>query len=148
MSSQSSDTRRAKDDFDSFDPRDDAPMYEEPEERRSRLVPVLMGVAAVLAIAVGVAAVLFFLGVFDRKSTPTLTATVEDSAPATSLTPPAATDTRQAAPLTPADTAATQDVPKAVVSVAPPAPGEPPIRSTHGDWQVRCDTPAGAQTSS
>ena len=24
------------------------------------------------------------------------------------------------------------------------APGEPPVRSTHGDWQIRCDTPAGA----
>ena len=36
-------------------------------------------------------------------------------------------------------------MPKAVVSVAPPAQGEPPVRSTHGDWQVRCDTPAGAQ---
>jgi invasion protein IalB len=33
-----------------------------------------------------------------------------------------------------------------VVSVAPSAAGEPPIRSTHGDWQVRCDTPAGAQS--
>ncbi|MEX0852078.1 MAG: invasion associated locus B family protein [Bauldia sp.] len=38
------------------------------------------------------------------------------------------------------------EVPKAVVSVAPPARGEPPVRSTHGDWQVRCDTPAGAQS--
>jgi invasion protein IalB len=36
-------------------------------------------------------------------------------------------------------------VPKAVVSVAPSPDGEPPVRSTHGDWQVRCDTPAGAQ---
>ncbi|MEO8668551.1 MAG: invasion associated locus B family protein [Bauldia sp.] len=32
-----------------------------------------------------------------------------------------------------------------MVSVAPPAAGEPPVRSTHGDWQIRCDTPAGAQ---
>ena len=40
----------------------------------------------------------------------------------------------------------TTDVPKAVVAVAPPAQGEPPVRSTHGDWQVRCDTPAGAQS--
>ena len=37
------------------------------------------------------------------------------------------------------------DVPKATVSIAPPAAGEPPVRSTHGDWQIRCDTPAGAQ---
>ncbi|HVZ14681.1 MAG TPA: invasion associated locus B family protein [Bauldia sp.] len=37
------------------------------------------------------------------------------------------------------------DVPQAVVSVAPATQGEPPVRSTHGDWQIRCDTPAGAQ---
>ena len=39
----------------------------------------------------------------------------------------------------------TPDVPDAVVAVAPPAAGEPPVRSSHGDWQIRCDTPAGAQ---
>ena len=33
-----------------------------------------------------------------------------------------------------------------MVSIAPPAQGEPPVRSSHGDWQVRCDTPAGAQS--
>ena len=37
-------------------------------------------------------------------------------------------------------------MPKAPVSVAPPATGEPPVRSTHGDWQVRCDTPPGAKS--
>ena len=67
---------------------------------------------------------------------------------------------RDVATSAPADAAATQhrrrrrappaaaqtDVPKAVVSVAPPTQGEPPVRSTHGDWQIRCDTPAGAQS--
>src|SRR5690606_21181203 len=58
------------------------------------------------------------------------------------------TSTSDASALTeppPAEDVAQTDVPKAVVSVAPPAQGEPPVRSTHGDWQVRCDTPAGAQ---
>ena len=42
-------------------------------------------------------------------------------------------------------TAMNPDVPDAVVSIAPPAQGEPPVRSVHDAWQVRCDTPAGAQ---
>jgi invasion protein IalB len=117
-------------------PRD----YDEPEERRSRLVPILSIVAALLAIAIGVAAVLFFFGVFDRKQSAPATAATEQPAQPLDLTP----DTPQTEkPL--AQPAPASDVPKAVVSVAPPAPGEPPVRSTHGDWQIRCDTPAGAQ---
>ncbi|MHA1553122.1 MAG: invasion associated locus B family protein [Alphaproteobacteria bacterium] len=37
-------------------------------------------------------------------------------------------------------------MPQASVSLAPPAQDLPPIRSAHGDWQLRCDTPAGALT--
>ena len=112
-------------------------MYDdEPAPRRRSIVPILAIVAAVLAVAVGVAVVLFALGYFNRGPVPTA---------GTTTTPPAA-NTRQT------DTsgdltapAAEIDVPKAIVSVAPASQGEPPVRSTHGDWQVRCDTPAGAQ---
>jgi invasion protein IalB len=64
------------------------------------------------------------------------------------LSEPTTVDTAETEPVPPpppppAD--ASPDVPDAVVAVAPPAAGEPPVRSTHGDWQIRCDTPAGAQ---
>jgi invasion protein IalB len=122
-------------------------MYEEQEEPRSRLVPILAIVAAVLAILIGVGVVLYLFGVFDRHpaattaqsaTTPAAVAPVPAPAPV-----PADASRTAVPPLTPAPTT---DVPKAVVSVAPPGPGEPPVRSTHGDWQVRCDTPAGAQS--
>ncbi len=118
-------------------------MYEdedyEVEPRKSPLVPILAVVAGVLAIAVGVVVVLFATGFFGRG-----TATVATNTPprgersATSPAPQTLTPDTQPATET--------DVPKAVVSVAPPASGEPPIRSTHADWQVRCDTPPGAQS--
>jgi invasion protein IalB len=110
-------------------------MYDdEPPRRRRSIVPILAIVAAVLAIAVGIAVVLFALGYFDRAPSST-TATQASDTP--QQTEPQALSTDQ--PLS------ETDVPKAVVSVAPPSQGEPPVRSTHGDWQVRCDTPAGAQ---
>ncbi len=118
-------------------------MYDDDTPRRRRsIVPILAIIAAVLAIAVGIAVVLFALGYFDKPGGP----------PASRLRPPPA-PTRRRRPTasgaqslddtTPAS--GQTDVPKAVVSVAPPGQGEPPVRSTHGDWQVRCDTPAGAQ---
>lgn len=33
-----------------------------------------------------------------------------------------------------------------VVSTAPAAFAQGAVRSTHGDWQIRCDTPAGARS--
>lgn len=120
-------------------------MYDEDDRdygrrRRSSLVPILTIVASLLAIGVGIAVVLFFLGVFDRSPTSTKLA---------SEPPPAATEGEPVAasepPAASAPSSGTQDVPDAVVTVAPPAAGEPPVRSTHGDWQIRCDTPAGAQ---
>jgi invasion protein IalB len=139
-------------------PMDDEPMYEdEIEERRSRLVPILTIIASVLAVAVAVAIVLFFTGVFDRK-TPTPAGIASTESPGTdpgaplTVSPSLPADTGEApAVARSADTETTvdpgsSDVPKAVVSIAPPAQGEPPVRSTHGDWQVRCDTPAGAQS--
>jgi invasion protein IalB len=124
-------------------------MYEEPP-RRSSLVPILTIVAAVLALAVGAAVVLFTLGVFNRGPTATAVTTAEPPAPveAEPETPPAVSEPVAApsAASQPIPAAPETEVPKAVVSLAPPAEGEPPVRSTHGDWQVRCDTPAGAQS--
>ena len=126
-------------------------MYdEEVEERQSRIVPILTIVAALLAVAIGVVVVLFVTGVFDRSTKPATP--VAESAGTTAAAP---AETTAAAPTavetapTVATPGATQgestDVPKATVSIAPPGQGEPPVRSTHGDWRVRCDTPAGAQ---
>jgi len=117
-------------------------MYDEPEERRSRLVPILTVVAALLAVAVGVVVVLFLTGVLDRK--PATVAATAAPTPTPAQVAPAAVDS-DARTISP-PSADTTDVPKAVVSIAPPTQGEPPVRSTHGDWQVRCDTPAGAQS--
>jgi len=116
-------------------------MYDDEAPRRRRsIVPILAVIAAILAIAVGVAVVLFALGYFDHPPGSGTTA----KSPAADTTPPASTSGAQSLDeTTPA--AGQTDVPKAVVSVAPPTQGEPPVRSTHGDWQVRCDTPAGAQ---
>jgi invasion protein IalB len=112
-------------------------MYDdEPPRRRRSIVPILAIIAAVLAVAVGIAVVLFALGTFDRAPSSSTTAT-QTSTDATRQTDAQTLSTDQPASQT--------DVPKAVVSVAPPTQGEPPVRSTHGDWQVRCDTPAGAQ---
>ena len=118
-----------------YDDEDD-----EPPGRRRSIVPILAAIAILLALAVIAVAVLFAIGFFDRPP-PAPASQSAISAPAseaTELTPPPATED-------PAAAAAQTDVPRAVVSVAPPAQGEPPVRSTHGDWQVRCDTPAGAQ---
>ena len=121
-------------------------MYEEVEERRSRLVPILTIVAGVLAIAVGIAVVLFLTGVFDRKAPTPVTTAAAVPAPADMTAAPGA-GRRGAQSITPPAAAGeTTDVPKAIVSVAPPAQGDLPVRSTHGDWQVRCDTPAGAKS--
>jgi invasion protein IalB len=127
-------------------------MYEEAEERHSRLVPILTVIALALAVAVGAAVVLFLTGVLDRK-TPTPAVAAAPAAPAATAATPAsvaaasqpAASEAEAQPLNPSG-GETTNVPKAVVSIAPPAQGEPPVRSTHGDWQVRCDTPAGAQS--
>ena len=117
-------------------------MYEDeddPPARRSSLVPILAVIAGVLAVAVGIAVVLFAMGFFDRGSRTADTSTPE-TAVSTTTTTEAPTD--EQVPELPTPT----DVPEAVVAVAPTSQGEPPVRSTHGDWQVRCDTPAGAQT--
>jgi invasion protein IalB len=121
-----------RDDYDPIDEEDDD--YYEPEPR-SRLVPILAIVGSVLAIAIGVAAVLYALGVFGSRSA--------DVAAPVSAPPPV--DVAEPAPAPPPPSTDEPPVPDAVVAVAPPAAGEPPVRATHGDWQIRCDTPAGAQ---
>lgn len=128
------------------------PVYDDVPPRRSRLVPILAIVAAVLIVAIGVGAALYFLGVFGGSGQPSLSTASEDppipDAPAAPDAGPAVRSVgATTAPDAPADeaTAANPDVPDAIVSIAPPAQGEPPVRSVHDAWQVRCDTPAGAQ---
>lgn len=132
----------------------DAGYEEEPAPRRSRLVPILAAVAAVLVVAIAIVGILYFIGVFDSRTGPATAIATNESDPI-DLTPapaPEIPDVRDVQALqppaddpAPIDMAAAPDVRDAAVSIAPPAQGEPPVRSTHGDWQVRCDTPAGAQ---
>jgi invasion protein IalB len=106
-------------------------LYE--DERPSRpLVAILAVVAGALALAVVVVVVLYAAGVFNRPPTRT---TVATAAAATAASTPL--------PLAPAQfPAASTDVARTVTGK--PSDDEPPVRSTHGDWQIRCDTPAGA----
>jgi invasion protein IalB len=114
---------------------DQAYVYDEPP-RRSSLLPIIAIAASVLAIGVGIAVVLYAMGVFGSRSS-------EVAAPV-SAPPPVQVAEPEPAPPPPVEEAP-PPVPDAVVAVAPPSAGEPPVRSTHGDWQIRCDTPAGAQ---
>lgn len=123
------------DEYDEYEQDDDqAYIYEEPQ-RRSKLVPILAIVASVLAIGIGIGVVLYAMGVFGSRSP-------EVAQP---VSAPAPVQVAEPEPAPPPPTAETPPVPDAVVAVAPPSAGEPPVRSTHGDWQIRCDTPAGAQ---
>jgi invasion protein IalB len=107
--------------------------YVDDEPPRRSLVPILGIVAGVLALAVVVVVGLYFVGFFNK--TPALAA-------ATSVTAPPST---AAQPLTPAQfPTATTDVARTVAGV--PTDDEPPVRATYGDWQIRCDTPAGASS--
>ena len=142
---------------DQYDQQQEAPLYDEPPRRRSRLVPILTIVAAVLVVAIGVGAALYFLGVFGGTDRPVATAIPEPATDVSALpdAPPApeADPVRTVGPeveppataLTENGTGANPSVPDAIVSIAPAAQGEPPVRSVHDAWQVRCDTPAGAQ---
>ena len=124
-------------------------MYEEVEHRRNRLVPILTIVAGLLAAALAVVVVLYLTGVFGGGPATQTGAATEASAPLDlSPTPGAEGEAPEGAATisTQGPNGETTEVPKAVVSIAPPAEGEPPVRATHGDWQVRCDTPAGAQS--
>lgn len=123
-----------QDEYDEYEQDDDqAYGYEEPQ-RHSQLVPILAIVASVLVVGIGVAVVLYAMGVFGSRS-PEIAEPVSAPAAVQVAEPePAPSPVDQAPP-----------VPDAVVAVAPPSAGEPPVRSTHGDWQIRCDTPAGAQ---
>src|SRR5688572_9353902 len=105
-------------------PEHDADFQDQPERRW--LVPALAGVAVALALAVLAVVTLYATGFFGRGP------------PSTAVATAAATP----APATPPQPAGvTTAVPQAIV--AAPA-DEPPVRSRHGDWQIRCDTPPGA----
>lgn len=123
-----------QDQYDEYEQDDDqAYVYEEPQPR-SKLVPILAIVASVLVVGIGIAVVLYAMGVFGSRS-PEVAEPVSAPAPVQVAEPEPAPPPVDKAP----------PVPDAVVAVAPPSAGEPPVRSTHGDWQIRCDTPAGAQ---
>ena len=116
-------------------------MYDDaPPRRRRSLVPILAIIAVILALAIAAGVVFVMFGNVLKPGGVLAVKTGTQSNAAT-------TQSNNASPLTPAGDQGTgqTDVPKAIVSVAPAAEGEPPVRSTHGDWQVRCDTPAGAQ---
>ena len=127
---------------------------DEVPEPRSRLVPILTIVAAVLIVALGIGAALYFLGILGGSDPTVAPATATSDAASDAAIPPPPGDTAirsvEATTTGPSlagdDTAANPAVPDAVVSIAPPAQGEPPVRSVHDAWQVRCDTPAGAQS--
>jgi invasion protein IalB len=101
------------------------PLYGEEPERRS-LVPILAVITGVMALALVAVVVLFAMGVFNRGPAGTSLATLTT---AQALTP---------SPFP----VATTDVARTVAARG--GQDEPPVRSTHGDWQIRCDTPAGA----
>ena len=116
-------------------------MYEdETPKRRRSVVPLLIGIVVILAIVIGAAGGLYYLGYFNRLPGQATTAQSGGDQGHSVATVPATSTNNTTLPA-PDQT----DVPKAVVSVAPASQDEPPVRSTHGDWQVRCDTPAGAQ---
>jgi invasion protein IalB len=103
------------------------PYYAHEPERRW-LVPILAGVAVALALAVLAVVGLYTTGFFDRGP-----------AVAANFGPPASAPQRIATAQAPGATLA---VPQAIGGS--PASDEPPVRSTHGDWQIRCDTPPGS----
>jgi invasion protein IalB len=125
-----------QDQYEEYEQDDDqAYVYEEPP-RRSSFLPIIAIAASVLAIGVGIAVVLYAMGVFGSRS--------PEVAQSVSAPPPLQVAEPEPDPSLPVEEAP-PPVPDAVVAVAPPSAGEPPVRSTHGDWQIRCDTPAGAQ---
>lgn len=122
-----------------YNEEDDQDEFRQPRERRSPLVPILAIVTSLLVIGIGAVALLYAMGIFGSR----------DSQVAQSVSEPAVIGETSAEPTTPPPSLVFSEdpppIPDAVVAVAPPVVGEPPVRSTHQDWQVRCDTPAGAQ---
>ena len=115
-----------------------------PPVRRS-LVPILVGVAVVLAVAVGGVVALYALGYFNRDGNraPAITASTPFAQSASLAAQAPAPTVAQS--LTPGQfPATTTSVAKTTVTAPPATADEPPVRSTHGDWQIRCETPAGA----
>ena len=132
-----------------YDDFADAGGYDEAPPRRSRLVPILTIAASLLAVAIAAVVVLYVTGVFDGSAGPATSVATNEATPI-DLTPdttaPPADVSNVQPPADGGSSTVTPDVRDASVSIAPPAQGEPPVRSSHGDWQVRCDTPAGAKS--
>ncbi|MCP4381142.1 MAG: invasion associated locus B family protein [Hyphomicrobiales bacterium] len=134
---------------------DDQNVYEPYPPKRSRIIPILTVVAGLLALALGVIVVLYAIGFFEGGTNPGTQVASEEATPI-DLTPdtlPEVPEVREidtAKPLAalPEQTAepATTNIRDAAVAVLPSEQNDPPVRSTHGDWQIRCDTPAGAQS--
>ena len=141
--------------YDDYDQSEMGAAYQEPApaKPRSRMVPVLAGVATVLVIAIAAVVGLYAFGFFSDEQ-PTLSADGDAGAQSVALSDqpadpatsgaartidlaPGSADTPPAAPAAP-------QVRDASVAAAP-ALADQGIRSTYGDWQMRCDTPAGAQ---
>ncbi len=112
-----------------------------PRRRRSPLIAVLAVVAGILAILVGIGIVLFALGIIGGPQQQQATS---EPARVTDTTRVPAQETVAAPPATTPAPATQSAVPQAAVSLAPPTQDLPPVRSVHGDWQLRCDRPAGA----
>jgi len=123
-----------------YNEEDQQDEFRQQPERRSPLVPILAIVTSVLVIGFGVVAVLYAMGIFGSR----------DGQLAQAVSEPAVLDEAAAIPpVSPPSLVFSEDtppIPDAVVTVTPPVAGEPPVKSTHADWQIRCDTPAGAQS--
>ena len=122
-----------------YNEEDDQDEFHQRRERRSPLVPIIAIVTSVLAIGFGVIAVLYAMGIIGSR----------DGQTARSVSEPAVLGEAAAVPPVPSPSLLfsedTPPIPDAVIALAPQVAGEPPVRSTHADWQIRCDTPAGAQ---
>jgi len=122
-----------------YNEEDDQDEFHQRRERRSPLVPIIAIVTSVLAIGFGVIAVLYAMGIIGSR----------DGQTARSVSEPAVLGEAAAVPPVPPPSLLfsedTPPIPDAVIAQAPQVAGEPPVRSTHADWQIRCDTPAGAQ---
>jgi invasion protein IalB len=113
------------------EPQDMARTYDHHQERSS-LIAVLSVIAGVLALALGVLGVLYLTGFFNRDTGAAVATATQPTLPAPQ---PSATT-----PATPTTAIARNALATATSDV------EPPIRATYGDWQLRCDTPAGARS--
>lgn len=142
--------------YDDYDQEQDAGYQDRepaPVKSRNRMVPVLAGVATVLVVAIAAVVGLYFFGFFSGDQPPLSAETADGTETMATMDapqPPAAGDAPRTIDLAPnatnvpAPASSTPQVRDASVDVAPVL-ADQGVRSTYGDWQMRCDTPAGAQ---